>query len=120
MAKYLILIYGDEGRWESMSPQERGEIDAGHATFRQLAGTAVLASGELEAARTARSLRAGPGGKPTITDGPFLEGKEVVGGFYVIEAANHDEAASLAGVLAEVRHDHSGVQIHPLVEHGTT
>lgn len=80
MAKYLVLIYGDERRWESMSPQERREIDAGHSAFGQLAGTRILASGELEAPRMARTLRAGPGGKPTITDGPFLEGKEVVGG----------------------------------------
>ena len=76
------------------------------------AGSAILASGELEPAGTATSVRPGAGGKPTITDGPFLDTKEVVGGFYLVEANDLDEAISLASVLAEVQHDHSGVQVH--------
>jgi hypothetical protein len=117
MAQYVVLIYGDERRWRSMSEQERSEIDAGHQAFAQRAGTSVLASGELQPSSTATTLRAGGDGKPTITDGPFMEGKEVLGGFYVIEAADRDEAISLASMLAEVQHDHSGVQLHPLVDH---
>lgn len=76
----------------------------------------------MEPSATATSLRAGAGaengsgsgGRPSITDGPFLETKEAIGGFYVIEAANLDEAISLASGLAEVAHDHSGVEIRPL------
>jgi hypothetical protein len=118
MAKYLIMIYGDEQRWDTMSDEEEQQIDEGHRAFSAKAGTSVLAAGQLERSTTATTLRAGNAGRPSITDGPFLESKEVVGGFYLIEAADIDEAISLVSGLGEVQQDHSGVQIHPLVDHG--
>jgi hypothetical protein len=118
MSKYMVLIYGNEQRWETMSPAEKAEIDAGHERFRERAGAAVLAAGQLESSTTATTLRRGDGDAPAVTDGPFLETKEVVGGFYLVEAADLDEVVALTRVLAEVRHDHSGVEITPLVEHG--
>lgn len=118
MAKYLILIYGDEQRWDAMGAAELQAIDDGHRAFRERAGTAVRAAGQLDSSSTATSLRAVDGdGRPMITDGPFLETKEVVGGFYVIDAADLAEANALAGCLTEVRHDHSGVQVHPLINY---
>jgi len=123
MATYLLLIYGDEQRWQSMTPDERAEIDAGHRRFRERAGSSVLASGELEPSGTATTLRARPAGAapsdgPSVTDGPFLESKEVVGGFYVVDVPDLDAALDLAAGLAEATHDHSGVQVQPLVDHG--
>lgn len=120
MAKYMLLIYGDERRWENLSPRESAEIDAGHAAFQKLAGARILASGQLEpSSATATTVRTVSGGDaPAVTDGPFLETKEVVGGFYLLEAADLDEAVALSRELAEVRHDHSGVEITPLVVHG--
>ena len=117
MAKYMLLIYGDERRWETMSPQESAEIDAGHAAFRKRAGDRILASGQLEPSSTATTVRGGADA-PAVTDGPFLETKEVVGGFYLVAAADLDEVVALSRELAEVRHDHSGVEITPLVQHG--
>jgi len=55
------------------------------------AGVRVFAGG-LSAASGAKSLRAQPGGKVVITDGPYLETKEHIGGFWILEAANLDEA----------------------------
>jgi hypothetical protein len=122
MAKYLLLIYGDEQRWETMTDAERAEIDEGHRQFWGRAGTSILASGELERSATATTLRARPlgdaGDGPSVTDGPFLESKEVLGGFYVVDVPDLDAALDLAAGLAEVTHDHSGVQVHPLVDHG--
>lgn len=117
MSKYMLLIYGDEQRWETMSPELWAEIDAGHAAFRKRAGERVLASGQLEPSSTATTVRAAGEG-PAVTDGPFLETKEVVGGFYLLEAGDLDEVLALVQELAEVRHDHSGVEIKPLVDHG--
>jgi hypothetical protein len=112
MAKYLVLIYGSEQRWDGMSPEEMGQIDQGHRAFRERAGDAVLAAGQLESTAKATSVRR-PG---LVTDGPFLETKEVVGGFYVVEAPDLDQVLALVGELAEVAHDHSGVEITPLVD----
>lgn len=118
MARYLILIYGDEARWNTMSAAERQQIDDGHRAFRAKAGTAVLSSGQLESSETATTLRGIDQNIPVITDGPYAEAKEVLGGFYVVRAENLDEAIGYAGVLAEVAHDHSCVEVRPLVDHG--
>ena len=115
MAKYMLLIYGNEQRWENLSAQESAEIDAGHVAFQKRAGDRILASGQLEASSTATTLRAGDADSPAVTDGPFLETKEVLGGFYLLEAADLDEAISLVSGLTEVSHDHSGVEIRPLM-----
>jgi hypothetical protein len=108
MAKYLVLIYGDEDLWAKMTPNEMQECADGHAAFA--AAATVLSSGELDSSSTAKSLRAGG----LVTDGPFVETKEMVGGFYVIEATDLGEAISLAGRLPEVAADHSGVEVRPI------
>jgi hypothetical protein len=118
MAQYLILIYGDEQTWAGLSAEQQQEIYQGHAAFQAKAGTAILGSNQLQPGSTATSLRKGSAAGPTITDGPFVETKEGLGGYYLIEAADLDEAISLAGHLPEVAADYSGVEIRPVVERG--
>lgn len=117
MSQFMILIYGDEKRWDGMTRAERAEMDAAHAAFWQKAGDAILASGELESSRTAVTVRRGDDGEPTTVDGPFTEAKEVVGGFYLIDVPDLAAATALAAGLGEARGDHSGVQVQPLVDH---
>ncbi|GAA4436236.1 YciI family protein [Phytohabitans houttuyneae] len=118
MAKYLILIYGDAQRWDAMTAEDRKELEAGHASFSKAAGSRVLAGHELELAPMATTLRTDGVGGVTTTDGPFLEAKEAVGGYYLMEAADLDEVMGLAALLPEVHADHSGVEIRPIVDHG--
>jgi hypothetical protein len=117
MAKYLVLIYGDEAQWDARSEDGKRATDAGHRAFTERAGRAILASGELEPSATATTLRPG-GERPLITDGPFLETKEVLGGFYLIDVPDLDEALALASLLHETAEHHAGVQVQPLVSHG--
>jgi hypothetical protein len=114
MTRYLILIYGDEQKWATASPEEQQRIDDGHVAFGAAAGAAIRDGGELEPATAAISLRADSGRRVKATDGPFVETKEAVGGFYLLEAADLDEAIALAGQLPEVYADHSGVEIRPI------
>jgi hypothetical protein len=120
MSGFVILIQGDEQRWKGLTETERAEIDAAHGEFHRRAGGAVLASGELQGTETAVTVRRGPDGEPRTVDGPFTEAKEVVGGFYVIDVPTRDDAVALASLLAEARHDHSGVQVQPLVDHSAS
>jgi hypothetical protein len=113
----MILIFGDEQQWAAMSPAEQGKIDQGHRAFRAAAGSAVLAGEELAAAPMA-SLRADATGRTITTDGPFLETKEVLGGYYLLEADDLDQVVALASQLHEVSAGHSGVEIRPVVDHG--
>ncbi|GAB2618552.1 hypothetical protein Aab01nite_32340 [Paractinoplanes abujensis] len=113
MTKYTLLIYGDPAEWEAMTGEQRAAHDAGHAEFRAAAGDRIIGGQELEPAPTATTLRG-----TTTSDGPFLETKEALGGFYLLEAADLDEVLALAKLLPEVRAGHSGVEIRPVVDHG--
>jgi hypothetical protein len=116
MAKFLILIYGDEQRWAEMTAPELEKLDQGHVDLRTAArtvGATVIASHELEP-KTAVTLRGEPDRRLSPIDGPFAETKEQVGGFYLIEAADLDEVIALAGRLYEVYAGHSAVEIRPI------
>ena len=118
MAKYLILIFGDAQQWDAMSPEEAKAHDAAHAAFAAAAGSKVLGGAELESAPVATTLRSDAAGRVVTRDGPFLETKEAVGGYYLVEASDLDEVIALATQLPEVHAGHSGVEIRPLVDHG--
>ncbi len=118
MAKYLILIYGEEKTWEAMTETEWAKIDGGHRALHESAertGVTIVSAGQLESASTATTLRGGEPGRPVPTDGPFLETKEGLGGFYVIEAADLDAAIAVTSNLHEIYAGHSAVEIRPLM-----
>jgi hypothetical protein len=118
MAKYTLLIYGDPQQWAAMSPEQQQANDAGHAEFRDAAGSRILGGNELEPAGMATTVRADAAGRVVTTDGPFLETKEALGGYYELEAADLDEALGLAARLPEVRAGHCAVEVRPVVDHG--
>jgi hypothetical protein len=118
MAKYMLLIYGDAAQWDAMTTEQAKAHDAAHRAFSAAAGSRILGSEELELAPMATTLRSDSAGGFVTTDGPFLETKEAVGGFYLLEAGDLDEAIKLASMLPEVHAGHSGVEIRPVVEHG--
>ncbi len=118
MAKYLLLIYGDEQQWDAMTPEQWEVHGAAHGTFQQAAAGRAAVGEQLEAAATATTLRSDGDGGVVATDGPFLETKEALGGFYLLDAEDLDEAVRLASVLPEVRAGHSGVEIRPVHSRG--
>ncbi|MFF2773221.1 hypothetical protein ACFVUP_39610, partial [Streptomyces bacillaris] len=64
MTGYLILIYGDESRWEALDEEARAAVDSAHRAFQESAGEGVRAAGELQASSAATTLRTGPDGEP--------------------------------------------------------
>ena len=91
MPQYLVAIYHPDDHDPSVETEAM--IEQIHALNREMiaAGARKFVAG-LTAASSARSLRAQPDGKVLITDGPYLETKEHVGGFWVLEAVDMDEA----------------------------
>ncbi|MFN8075101.1 MAG: YciI family protein [Kineosporiaceae bacterium] len=117
MAKYLVLIYGDERVWEAMTEQDRADCMAAHDRFSQAAGEAVLGGEELMSTSTATTLRPGPSGVAT-TDGPFAETKEALGGFYLLDVPDLDAALALAAMLPEAGLPNHSIEVRPVVDHG--
>ncbi|WFR80296.1 YciI family protein [Janthinobacterium rivuli] len=96
--EYLILIYADEARYESMEEGQMASLMADFASYtKDLEAAGVLRGGaELAPVASATSVRV-RNGKPVITDGPFAETKEQLGGYYLLACANLDEALAWAG-----------------------
>jgi hypothetical protein len=93
MAEYLLLIVGDEDAYGRLSEEEGKALYAGHYAFMEElrnAGVTIVSSVELESSGTARTIL----GDGTVTDGPFAEAKEQVGGFYLIDVPSIEEAVA--------------------------
>ena len=115
MPSYLVLIWGDQQAWSTMDAAEQERITRGHVAFADKAGDAIRGGHELQPAAAARTVRADGAGRAAVTDGPFLETKEVLGGYYLLEATDLEQAVELASLLPEVSAGHSGVEVRPVV-----
>jgi hypothetical protein len=114
--KYVLLFTGSMEEQESWDAQTKAEFEAAYARVGQWfdehgrAGR-IVGGEELQSPRTATTVRFKQG-KPIVTDGPFIEAKEIIGGFAVVEVKDLDEALEMAkgwpGGTVEVR---------PVVEH---
>jgi hypothetical protein len=109
--RYLMLLYGNEQAERSMTGEERRAIVEQHIDFarRLREADALVASEALAAASDAKVMRR-DGERPVVTDGPFAETKEQLGGFYLLECDGIDEALKWAeqvpkspGLVAEIR-----------------
>lgn len=110
--KFVLLIYGDETVWANASPAAQAEIMAEHGRIGTALGArnAYLAGEELAATTTAKTVRTN-GGQSLLTDGPFAETAEHLGGFYLIDAADMDEAVAYAKMLSGT------VEVRPVIPH---
>ena len=92
--KYVLMLADPPGSWDAMSPAEQQGVMDGHRAFAEaLVAEKKMAGGfRLRAVDEAKTLRCRGVEGGEVTDGPFAETKEVLGGFYVIEAASMDEA----------------------------
>ena len=115
MAKFLVLIYGDEARWDALPAEWHEANGARHQALHASAGKQILGANELERSAKAISVRGDAQGNPVVTPGPFAEAKEFAGGYYVLEAADMAEATKLACRLPEATADHGGVEIRGIV-----
>ena len=113
--KYMLLIYHEEQSWDSVSEAERLQIYSEYGKLReQLESRGQFVDGsELQPVTTATTVRVRDG-KELVTDGPFAETHEQLGGYFLINAENLDEATSIAAQIPSART--GTVEIRPLVE----
>ena len=95
--KYLCTIYGDESQWNDVTPEQMNEIMSAYFAFSEEGRKAgVIVAGEgLEPTSSATTVRVRDGER-VLSDGPFAETKEQLGGFYLLDCANLDEAIDWA------------------------
>jgi hypothetical protein len=113
MREYVVLIVGDPDRWwTTMSQEERA---AGYAEYTRFdeeltrRGHEVSGGAELHGTATARRIAAGGG---PVTDGPFTESTEQVGGFYQVRTADLDDLLECCQIIAKLG---DGIEVRPVV-----
>lgn len=101
LVRFLLLMAEDPATWEQASAAEREAVMAAHTAFdRAVRERATMVAGEaLAAATEARTLRPGHGGGRVVTDGPFVETVEQLGGFYLVDAEDLETVTDLADLL---------------------
>ena len=115
--RYMLLIYDDEARWQSLSDEERGPIMEEYFAYTgelQERGAYVDGSA-LQPTATATTVRVG-GGEAMATDGPFAETKEQLGGYYLVDVESLDEAIEWAAKIPSATRGLGSIEVRPLLE----
>lgn len=111
--KYMLLIYHDELVWNELGESERQQIYGEYRNLREQlqSGGQYLDGSQLQPATTATSIRIRDG-EELVTDGPFAETHEQLGGYFLIEARDLDEAIAVAKRIPSARM--GAIEVRPL------
>ena len=103
--QFLFALYADESNWDTMTPEQKQQGAAAYAAYTQaLSAAGVLrSSNRLRPTSTATTLRT-TNGKTQVLDGPYIDSKEQLGGYYLIDVPDLDAALSWAGKCPGVGH----------------
>jgi hypothetical protein len=114
--KYMLIMQMNPVAWDALSPEQRDEVMNGHGAFldtikasREMVETHALAEPAQSAVVRVR------GGVPAVTDGPFLEAKEFMGGFYIVECETRERATELAGLIPDAGVEGMGIEVRPVL-----
>ena len=112
MAQYLVLIYEDESGYANGGADIWAEVGKEHTVFAENAGAAMAGGNALQPTATATSIRSDGNGDFIVTDAPFAETKEALGGYYLLEAPDLDAAIALA---KQCPARFGGVEVRPIM-----
>jgi hypothetical protein len=112
--QYLMLIYDQEADWAKLTPAQQGAMFQEYGQFTQeiMQKGKLVGSNQLKPVAAATTVRVRDG-KRVTTDGPFAETKEQLGGYYLVEANDLDEAIAIAARIPSARH--GSIEVRPIV-----
>jgi hypothetical protein len=113
--RYMLLIYGDESGWDQVTEAEMAETMTAYNAFgAEVSQKGLLVSGDaLHPTRTATTVRVRDG-KTMTTDGPFAETKEALGGYYILNCKDLDEALAYAAKIPGAKV--GSIEVRPIME----
>jgi hypothetical protein len=113
--KYLLLIYGNESAMLSASQETVGQMMAAYGAYTEAVKKAgiLLGSNRLRPTASGTTVRVA-NGKTEVLDGPYAETKEQLGGYYLVEAKDLDEAISIAAKIPGAKH--GSIEVRPIMK----
>lgn len=114
--KFMLIIHMNPERWEGLSEETQNAIGGGHGAFQDK----IKASGEMIstyalADPSKSSVVHVKSGDRAVTDGPYIESKEFLAGFYLIEAENKERALEIASQMPETQVDGWGIEVREVI-----
>jgi hypothetical protein len=113
--QYLLMIYGDEEIWNNRTEEENEAVSKKYGAFGKEFASAIVGANRLQTTSVATTVQVRDG-KILTTDGPFAETKEQLGGYYLVEAANLDEAVAMAAKIPGARD--GSIEVRPIMTMG--
>jgi hypothetical protein len=114
--KFLLIMNINPAVMEALTEEERNAIGAGHGDFMET----ITKSGEMITTQALADPSQSAvvrirGGQTVVTDGPYLESKEHLGGFYLIDCENRERALELAAMIPDAKVDGMGIEVRQVV-----
>jgi hypothetical protein len=114
--KFMLIMHMNPQAWDALTEEERDAVMNGHGAFIE----AIQASGEMlgttalgdPASSAVVRVR---GGVPAVTDGPFLETKEYLAGYYLVDCESRERALELAAMIPDAQVDGFGIEVRPVI-----
>jgi hypothetical protein len=116
MAQYMFLLFDSEDWYDQVTPEEWQRQMKLHTAFAEAvaaAGASMLGGAALQQSSTASTVKQGGGG-PLVTDGPFIETKEALGGFYLLDCKDREQALELAKICPS-----GNIEVRPVMDTST-
>jgi hypothetical protein len=110
--KYMLLIYANDADWDNRSEEEQNAMFAEYGAISEASG--IAGGDQLQPAATATTVRV-EDGRTLTTDGPFIETKEELGGYYLFEAGDLDAAIEMAARIPAARTG-GAIEVRPVVD----
>src|SRR5215471_19075267 len=110
--QFLLLIYDTEQRWTKLTESQQASDMQAYGAFGEEFAQAIRGGNALQPTPTARTVRV-RNGNQQVTDGPFAETKEQLGGYYLVEANDADEAVAIAAKVPWARY--GSIEVRPIM-----
>lgn len=114
--KYMLIMHINPVAFDSLTEEQREEIMTGHGAFMDT----IKASGEMVETHaldmpTESAVVRVRDSVPVVTDGPYLEAKEFMGGYYIVDCATRERALELAAMIPDAAVEGLGIEVRPIV-----
>jgi hypothetical protein len=114
--KYMLIMHTNPVIWDSLSEEEKNDVMEGHGPLLEMikASGEMISTAALAAPTESATVRV-RGGVPVVTDGPYLEAKEFLAGYYLVEVENKERAYELAAMIPDAGIEGLGVEVRPII-----
>jgi hypothetical protein len=114
--KFLLIMHMNPAVWNALTDDERAEIGNGHGAFIDTitkSGEMITTQGLADPSQS--SVVRVRDGQPAVTDGPYLEAKEHLGGFYLVDCESKERAVQLAALIPDAKVDGMAVEVRQVM-----